>query len=113
MYGFASDMCHTHGMPHACHVEVKWLMDWLYIWTSSSVPVEFQFSSWRASRRKGKGMSEKKERKERESHKEGRKENEEEKKKIRRKEKGKKGKEGGTRREQNHVAKDSKLRYER
>ena len=39
VYGFGSDMCHTHGMPHACHVEVKCLMDWLYIWTSSSILV--------------------------------------------------------------------------
>ena len=58
MYGFGSDMCHTHGMPHACHVEVKWLMDWLYIWTSSSV-------CGSAARRKGKGRRENKERKER------------------------------------------------
>ena len=41
VYGFGSDMCHTHGMPHACHMEVKWLMDWLYIWTSSLVLVQF------------------------------------------------------------------------
>ena len=56
-YGFGSDMCHTHGMPHACHVEVKWLMDWLYIWTSSSV-------SWKCrkkGKRKRKGRKEKKE----------------------------------------------------
>ena len=65
----------------ACHVEVKWLKDWLYIWTSSSIPVEFHFNSWRAPRRKGKGRREKKERKERERRKEGRKEKEEEKKK--------------------------------
>ena len=51
VYGFGSDMCHTHGMLHACHVEVKWLMDWLYIWTSSSVHGS-------AARRKEKGKKE-------------------------------------------------------
>ena len=52
MYGFGSGMCHIHGMPHACHVEVKWLMDWLYIWTCSLVRGS-------EARRKGKGKKEK------------------------------------------------------
>ena len=58
VYGFGSDMCHTHGIPNACHVEVKWLIYWLYIWTSSSVHGS-------AAKRKGKGRREKKERKKR------------------------------------------------
>ena len=49
--------CVIH-MACTCHVEVKWLMDWLYIWTSSSVHGS-------AARRKGKVRREKTERKER------------------------------------------------
>ena len=49
--------CVIH-MACTCHVEVKWLKDWLYIWTSSSVHGS-------ATRRKGKVKREKKERKER------------------------------------------------
>ena len=92
VYGFGSDMCHTHGMPHACHVEKKWLIDWLDIWTSSSV-----------RGRAAEGRREKKERKERESQKEGRKEKKEEKREEeKRKERMMKRKEEGNR-NQRHV----------
>ena len=103
MYGFVSDMCHTHGMPHACYVEVKWLI----IGCIYGCPVQFV-----EVQQEGKGKEGEKRRKE----KKGKKEKEG----RRRKEKGKKEerKGGGEpkpmwRREQNRTTKDLELRYER
>ena len=52
--------CVIHiSMPHACHVEVKWLMVWLYIWTSTSVLVQFVEERKREGKGKGRKGKEK------------------------------------------------------